>query len=200
MATGVVMTCDAGFAADAVSLSFQGKDRSYDIEASFDVEAGQSIVWDVLTGYEQLPQFVGNLKKSQVEKDLGPHHFLLEQEFEGGFLFLTKRVRVLLDVQETSGQTILFADIGHKDFEFYEGSWELRPDLGGALKVLYSLKATQNFDAPFAGDYTRGGIKDLLESVRREILRRQALVEAAGRTEKNKAVPVSTRTPTENRD
>jgi len=174
VAACAALSCGVGLAADTVSLAFHEKDRSYDVEGSFDVEARTSVVWDVLTGYEQLPKFVGNLKRSHVEEDLGPYHFLLEQEFEGGFLFITKRVRVLLDVHETWYQTILFEDIDHKDFGFYEGSWELRPGSDKGLKVIYSLKARQNFDAPFAGDFTRGGIKDLLESVRREILRRQA--------------------------
>ncbi len=164
----------AVFAADAVSLAFQEKDHVYNINGSFDVAAEPSVVWDVLTGYEHLPQFVGSLKKSEVTRDLGPYHYLLEQEFEGGFLFLTKRVRVLLDVHETWYQTILFTDISHKDFEFYEGSWTLSPDAEKGLKIIYTLKAKQNFDAPFAGDYMRGGVKDLLDAVRREIVRCQA--------------------------
>jgi hypothetical protein len=43
-----------GFAADAVFLAVHEKNQSYDIEGSFDVEAGPSVVWDVLTGYEKL--------------------------------------------------------------------------------------------------------------------------------------------------
>ncbi len=164
----------AGFAADPVSLVFQGKDRSYEMAGSFEVEADPAVAWCVLTGYEQLTRFVGNLKRSRVEKDLGPHHFLLEQEFEGGFLFITKRVRVLLDVHETEDRSIDFTDIDGKDFKFYQGSWNLSPGAEKGLNITYRLKAEQNFDAPFAGDYTRGGVKDLLEAVRREILRRQA--------------------------
>jgi hypothetical protein len=98
----------------------------------------------------------------------------LEQEFEGGFLFLTKRVRVLLDVHEDWYKSINFTDIDHKDFALYEGSWQLLPDPVKGLEIIYTLKAKQNFDAPFAGDYMRGGVKDLLDAVRREILRRQA--------------------------
>jgi hypothetical protein len=168
------LSCRSGLAADAVFLAFQEKDRVYDIQGFFLVEAVPSVVWDVLTGYQHLPQFVGSLKKSQVREDLGPYHFLLEQEFEGGFLFFTKRVRVVLDVHEIWYQSIVFTDISQKDFEYYQGSWELRPGPEKGLKVTYTLKAKQNFDLPFAGDYMRGGVRDLLASVRREILRHQA--------------------------
>jgi hypothetical protein len=162
------------FAEDSVSLIFQEKDHAYDIQGSFYVDAPPSVAWDVLTGYERLPQFVGSLKKSHVPEDLGPYHFYLEQEFEGGFLFFTMRVRVFLDVHEVWYRTIQFTDIAHKDFEFYQGSWELFPDPKMGLRIIYTLKAKRNFDAPFAGDYMRGSVKDLLDAVRREIMRRQA--------------------------
>src|SRR5271170_2808267 len=118
VAACVALSCGAGFAADAVSLAFQEKDHVYDINGTFFVDAEPSVVWDVLTGYEHIPRFVGSLKKSHVEENLGPYHFLLEQEFEGGFLFFTKRVKVLLDVHEVWYQAIQFTDIDRKDFEF----------------------------------------------------------------------------------
>lgn len=176
VAACVALSCGASQAADAVSLNFQEKDHAYHINGSFYVANDTPSVWDVLTGYEHIPKFVGSLKKSHVTEDLGPYHFLLEQVFEGGFLFFTKSVHVLLDVHETWYQSIIFTDIDHKDFEFYEGSWQLVPDPDKGLEIIYTLNAKQNFDAPFAGDYMRGGVKDLLNAVRHEILRRQAEV------------------------
>jgi hypothetical protein len=176
---GVALTSGVGFAADTVSLNFQNNGGTYDVEASFPVTANCAVAWDVLTDYDHLPQFVGSLKRSHIEEYWGRSHFLLEQEFEGGFLFVTKRVRVRLDVRETRCELIRFEDVGHLDFEFYKGFWKIHSDPNGELTVSYSLKAQQNFDEPFAGDYMKGGIKDLLDSVRREILRRQALKTAA---------------------
>ncbi|HTA76324.1 MAG TPA: SRPBCC family protein [bacterium] len=167
-------TGGTGFAADAVSLNFQNQGGTYDAAGSFQVDADCAVVWGVLTDYDRLPKFVGGLKRSHIEEYLGRSHFLLEQEFEGGFLFVTKRVRVRLDVRETRCELIRFEDVSHQDFEFYKGSWKLASDSTGELTVNYALKAQQNFDEPFAGDYMKGSIKDLLDSVRREILRRQA--------------------------
>src|SRR5579864_1865459 len=83
VAAGAALSCGAGFAADPVSLDFQEKGGSYDIQGTFTVEADPSVVWEVLTDYHHIPKFVGSLKKSLIDRDLGPYHFLLEQEFEG---------------------------------------------------------------------------------------------------------------------
>lgn len=168
----------AAFGTDAVTLKFQQKGGVCDADGSFDVAADSSTAWAVLTDYDQMNRFVSGLKRSRLEEYSGRDRFLVEQEFMGGFLFVTKRVRVRLAVQEIRYQTILFEDIGHQDFEFYKGSWELRPDPNGELKISYSLTAQQNFDEPFAGNHMKNGITNLLESVRIEILRRQALVTA----------------------
>jgi hypothetical protein len=83
-------------------------------------------------------------------------------------------VQVLLDVHETWYKNIDFIDIAHRDFKFYRGSWEIQENPKG-LEITYNLTAQQNFEAPFAGDYMKGGVRDLLDAVRREILRCQAL-------------------------
>jgi carbon monoxide dehydrogenase subunit G len=173
---GTVVRSGAGFAADAVPLHFHQKDNICDAEGSFEVAADGTTAWAVLTDYDQMHEFIGGLKRSHLEEYSGKGRFLVEQEFEGGFLFGTKRVRVSLAVQEIRCRSILFEDVGHKDFEFYKGSWELRSELKGRLTITYALKAQQNFDEPFAGNYMKGSIQDLLDSVRKEILRRQALI------------------------
>lgn len=172
---GAALTGGMGFAADGVPLDFKNNGGSYDALASFDVAADSSVVWDVLTDYDHLTHFVTGLKRSRLEEYRGRSHFLLEQEFTGGFLFVSKRVRVRLDVHETRCQTILFEDMGHQDFAFYKGSWKIQSNSPGQLTVLYSLSAQQNLDEPFAGDYMKGSVQNLLDSVRREMIRRQAI-------------------------
>jgi len=177
LALGMAMAATGtAFGTDAVTLNFHQKGGVYDADGSFDMAADTSTAWAVLTDYDQMNRFVSGLKRSRLEEYSGRGRFLVEQEFMGGFLFVTKRVRVRLAVQEIRYQTILFEDIGHQDFEFYKGSWELRSTAKGELKISYSLTAQQNFNEPFAGNHMKSGIANLLESVRIEILRRQALV------------------------
>lgn len=194
----VALSGGAGFAADEVSLDFKETDHVFDVHGSFHVEAQASAAWDVLTGYERIPRFVDSLKKSHVQEDLGPYHFLLEQEFEGGFLFITMRVHVLLDVHEVWYKSIQFTDIDHSYFELYKGSWELSPDPDGGLWVHYNLKAKQKSEDLFAGDFMKGGIRDLLDAVRHEILHHQEQLQKeqtalAGRTPSDRTGPAPER-------
>jgi hypothetical protein len=184
----VALSGGAGFASDDVALDFKETDHVFDVHGSFHVEAQASAAWDVLTGYERIPRFVDGLKKSHVQEDLGPYHFLLEQEFEGGFLFITMRVHVLLDVHEVWYKSIQFTDIDHSYFELYKGTWELSPDPDGGLWVHYNLKAKQKSEDLFAGDFMKGGIRDLLDAVRREILHHQEQIQKE-RTASVRATP-----------
>lgn len=177
LAMGVVCATTGSWAlgADGVFLNFYQEEGTSNLDGSFEVAADCATAWAVLTDYDQMHHFVDSLKRSHLEEYLGRGHFLVEQEFEGGFLFVTKRVRVRLDIHETRYQTILFEDLGHQDFELYKGSWNLQPDSNKGIRIIYSLKAKQNFNEPFTGNYLKGGIQELLDSMRREILRRQAL-------------------------
>jgi ribosome-associated toxin RatA of RatAB toxin-antitoxin module len=168
-----VFSLGAGLALDPVFLSFHDKDGHYRLEGGFLVQAESDVAWKVLTDYEHIPSFVSNMKKSLVLERL-TNDLVLEQEMEGGFLFFTKRVNVLLNVRENPGQSISFQDRRHKDFQFYQGDWNLRPAAQGKVEVVYRLEAKQNFSLPFSGDFMQGGVKDLLAAVQREILKRQA--------------------------
>jgi hypothetical protein len=168
-----VLSCGTAFATDTVSLAFQDQGGRYRLEGRFFVTADKDVAWNVLTDYEHIPLFVGNMKKSHVRERLYNNLFL-EQEMEGGFLFFTKRVNVLLDVKENPFQSITFRDLRRKDFEVYQGGWDLRPEAQGKVEVVYRLEAKQNFSLPFSGDFMQGGVKDLLRAVQREIQKRQA--------------------------
>jgi hypothetical protein len=99
----------------------------------------------------------------------------LTQEAEGGILFFTKRVHVLLKVHETPMTTIDFEDVDNRDFSIYRGSWTIAPCPQGGVSVVYQLTAHRNFDVPLAGDAMNGGVRDLLTDVQKEIFYRQLL-------------------------
>jgi hypothetical protein len=180
LSAAALLGAGAAPAAGDVSLDFYDRNGYYKILGSFHVRARPDTAWQVLTDYEHIPGFVGSLKKSRIQENLGPYHFSLEQVFEGGILFITHRVHVVLDVRETWHQTIAFKDTCKRDFEVYEGYWHLRSGPGPGLEVIYSLMAKQKSKPPFAGDFMKGGVKDLLEAVRREILRRQEKADREG--------------------
>ncbi len=171
--------CGASFASEDPTLAFYEGYGHYKLEGSFFVEADQATIWDVLTDYEHIPQFVGSMKISHVENRLGDD-LVLRQEPEGGFLFFTKRLHLLLNVHETPETSIVFQDTSHQDFDFYQGSWQIQPAGDGrGFEIIYDLDAQQNFSAPafLASDAVSGGARDLLKKVREEIMKRKEIAQ-----------------------
>ncbi len=191
LAACVALSCGAGLAAEPLSLVFNEQSGHYSVEGCFFVQADPDTAWKVLTDYDHIPAFVHDMKVSRIEERWG-NDLVLRQEAEGGFLFFTQRVRLLLSVHEQPGRSIIFQDTSHKDFSFYQGSWRIQKDPQGAgIQITYALDAQQNFSAPafLANDAVHGGAQNLLNSVRRQILaeqekktaQKQALTELAER-------------------
>jgi ribosome-associated toxin RatA of RatAB toxin-antitoxin module len=193
--TGAAMLCGAGTVFQPVFFSSNEKAGVDEIKARFYVDADPQTAWNVLTDYEHIPRFVPDIKKSHVEEK-HDDYLLLTQEAESGFLFITKRIHMLLRVQEVPIRNIYFNDVGKKDFYFYEGSWDIQPCPQGGVSVVYELEAKKNFDEPFAGDYLHGGEKDLLKAVQKEIYLRQLQarkdpVPTAGSAVKSATIPAT---------
>jgi hypothetical protein len=172
LGTGAVAPCGADPLFQPVSFSAHEKDGVDQVKARFYVNAQSQTAWAVLSDYENIPKFVHTMKKSHIEKRCDDN-LLLTQEAEAGFLFITKKVHVLLKVHEVPGKSIAFEDVSLKDFCFYQGSWDIQTCPQGGVSVVYELEAKKNFDAPFAGDYMNGGVKDLITAVQKEIYLRQ---------------------------
>jgi hypothetical protein len=176
--TGTAILCGATPLFQPISFSSNETKGVDEIRAGFFVNADQATAWKVLSDYERIPQFVSSMKKSHIE-EVKDGDIYLCQEAEAGFLFITKRVHVLLKVHEVPGQSISFQDVSRKDFYFYQGSWNIDPGPQGGVTVTYHLQAQKNFDAPFAGDYLHGGVKDLITAVQKEIYQQQVKIDKA---------------------
>lgn len=163
----------SGFAGDNVQLALQDLGHgAYHIEGWFSVDVPLPTAWDVLTDYDAIDTFVSSLHESRIV-EAHDRHLLLEQIAVGKAFFLSRRIHVLLRVQETPRQRIDFEDVAHKDFVSYRGVWEVRPTLSG-LDVLYTLDCHRRFKVPnfLAKDALRKSAKSLLSEVKDEILRR----------------------------
>ena len=174
MGTGAAILCGAGPGFLPVSLTSQETNGLDEIQGQFYAAADPAVAWQVLTDYGNIPQFVSSMKVSRIEWR-HKNNVLLTQEAEGGFLFITKRIHVLLKVHETPDQTIVFEDVDNRDFSVYRGSWSIEPCPQGGVSVVYQLAARKKFDAPLAGDAMNGGVRDLLADVQKEICFRQGM-------------------------
>lgn len=161
---------------DPVTLAFHEKDGHFDVLGGFQVKADPKVVWDTLTDYEAYPRFSHELKKVQV-KERSENHMVVEEMAESGFLFFTQRVYFLMDVQLVPGLSIVSVDTGHKSFVSYRGEWQIKPPEGpGDIGLTYHLQAEGHFDGPafMVNDAFQGGVKNFMENMRKEILRRQS--------------------------
>jgi carbon monoxide dehydrogenase subunit G len=147
-------------------------DKSFVVEASFDVAAPPETVWAVLTDYEGIGRFVSSIRKSTVkQRDSG--RLLLEQQGVGKAWIVSVPMHVVLEVREHDQRVLEFRDICGKSFTVYEGRWEIEPG-AGATRVTYRLKAdpTGRQPAMLARSAIRNSVKKLLDEVKNEIIAR----------------------------
>ena len=160
--------------AENVSMALQDLGQgAYRLEGHLKVAGPPYNAWRVLTDYEHISNFVSSLRKSAV-KGSTTERLLLEQEALGKEFIFSKRIRVLLQVTEIPYKRILFEDVSHTDFAFYEGSWEIHGHASG-LDIVYRLSCKRLFTVPniIAKDALKKSAEGLLVEVRAEILRRQ---------------------------
>jgi ribosome-associated toxin RatA of RatAB toxin-antitoxin module len=132
--------------ADATGVTVREQDGIYHVAAEFTVAQSAPVVFAVLTGYEQIPRYMPDVRSSRViERSDG--HAVVEQEAVARVMMFTKRVHLVLDVSE-GRETIRFRDRCGKSFDHYEGAWTLSAAGPDRVTVRYELAAKPSFDVP----------------------------------------------------
>jgi ribosome-associated toxin RatA of RatAB toxin-antitoxin module len=144
----------------------------YVVTGSFDVGSTSEAVWQVLTDYEAIGRFVSSISRSTIKKRESGR-ILLEQEGVGRAWVFSRRLHILLDVQEHEQQAISFRDVCGESFKTYEGRWQLSAKPGGT-RVAYELRAVPSGRQPgfIARTVIRKNVEGLLGDVRREVMGR----------------------------
>ena len=117
----------------------------YRVTAAFAVLAPPDTVASVLTDYERIPDFMPDVKRSQVV-ERHASGLVVEQEAAATFLLFSKRIHLVLEVSEDR-HTITFRDRCGKSFAQYEGAWRLS-ERGETTTVVYELTAKPSFEVP----------------------------------------------------
>lgn len=86
----------------------------------------QDAIWQVLTDYEHLSQFIEEMDSSGVLADSG-NAKIIYQAGTGSFLFFRRHLYVKLMVQEFFPDSISFYQL-HGPFKDYYGYWHLTKD------------------------------------------------------------------------
>ncbi|MGF1458275.1 MAG: SRPBCC family protein [Leptolyngbyaceae cyanobacterium] len=116
----------------------QGRHRR--ISASISIPCSVEQLWEILTDYERLADFIPNLTVSRcIEKS--ETRTLLEQVGTQCFLNMQFCARVVLDMVEQFPHRIGFSMI-EGDFKLFEGAWYLQPDATSSeeqTRLLYEV-------------------------------------------------------------
>ena len=131
----------------STQVSVREENGVYTVAARFRVEGSPQTTLAVLTDYERIPQFMPGVKTSIV-RERRDGRVVVEQEAVSRFMLFSKRVHLVLEVQQDGG-TIRFRDLSGTSFARYEGSWRVTEDKGQPL-VAYDLAAAPSFSVPGA--------------------------------------------------
>lgn len=134
----------AGGSADP-AITVNGTAGSYSVSAVFTVPQAPRFVLAALTDYGDIPRFMPEVRSSTVI-ERGRDRVVVEQEAVARFLMFSRRVHLVLDVEQ-QGNTIRFRDRCGKSFDSYEGSW-IVAERDGRTQVTYRLQARPSFDVP----------------------------------------------------
>jgi carbon monoxide dehydrogenase subunit G len=127
------------------AVSVTEENGIYSVFARFRVSEPPARVAEVLTDYAHIPQFMPQIKISNVI-ERGPGRAVVEQEAESKLLTFSKRMHLVLEITEDEG-LLRFRDRCGRSFDRYEGVWHLVEHNGGT-EVTYELTAQPGFGVP----------------------------------------------------
>lgn len=134
---------------DVTLTTEQLEARQRRLTATIAIPASVEQVWQVLSDYESLAEFIPNLAKSQLIERPGGG-IRLEQVGNQRFLRLKFSARVVLDLDESFPHKIAFQMV-EGDFKSFAGSWNLKPVNNSAspqTELCYILEVTPKRTMP----------------------------------------------------
>ena len=161
------------------NLTVREEKGVYTVAARFLVDQPASVALTVLTDYEQIPRFMPDVRISTV-RVRGTGWAVVEQEAESRLMMFSKRIHLVLLIEETP-DALIFRDRCGQTFARYEGAWRLMSEDGHTV-ITYELTAEPSFDVPgvILKRLLRRDSGRMIVSLQREIAARAA-IGAAGR-------------------
>ncbi|HYC41675.1 MAG TPA: SRPBCC family protein [Noviherbaspirillum sp.] len=147
----------------------------FEVTASGFVHATPQHVWQVLTDYTGLPDFIPDLLTVKILSRRG-NAVRIEQRSISGFLFLSHTVRMVLQIEETPCTTIDVALVDG-DMRHYNTHWDITPAVEGSAtgtRITFSGAIEPKFPVPplVGRTIVEANLKRTVEAVVAEIERR----------------------------
>lgn len=165
--------------AQQVSIETSVQGDLVTVTAFAEMQVDPRTVWNVISDYNHLAEFIPNIRNSRVVQRDGDR-LLVSQTGEFSFLFFRQPVEVMLAVAESPPRQIVARAVGGNLREM-EGRYELENLPAGAVRLSYSARLIPEFSVPpFIGKMVvRRVLAKQFTAIVNEILRRDALARAA---------------------
>lgn len=161
-------------AADDLAVDVDRNGRTFSVRAGATVVAPVSLVWEVLTDYDNLSRFIPGLSRSAVQTRSG-NRVLLEQKGEARFLVFSYPIDVHLEVVESPRESISSRSVAG-NLKRMRGRYELQNAPGG-IRLRYTGELEPDFVLPpLVGSLAvRHMVEEQFSAMVAEIERRSAL-------------------------
>ena len=164
----------AARADDDVSVEATRRDEALHVICRAMRDAPLDLVWQTLTDYGRLAEFIPGMRRSRVIERRGAVA-VVEQSGEAGFLFLSFPIDVTLASTERPPYA-LEVSLLKGNLKRLDGAYRIEPRDGGRILLTWTGTVEALYMPPLLGELVmRSNITDQFRGMVREIARRDAL-------------------------
>lgn len=169
-----LLACGTARAAEDVSVDTQRKGEAVEIHCSATIEAAWDVVWQTLTDYGRLAEFIPGMRRSRIVSYVNGAA-VVEQVGEARFLFVAYPIEVTLSSVERAPDTIE-ARMLKGNLTRMEGAYRVQARPEGRIRLTWDGLIEAPGLPPLIGELVmRANIEDQFRGMVREIERREAL-------------------------
>jgi ribosome-associated toxin RatA of RatAB toxin-antitoxin module len=171
-------------AADEITVEARRRDDALEVLCKAMLEAPAELIWQTLTDYDRLAEFIPGMRRSRVVSRNGAVA-VVEQSGDARFLFVSQPIEVTLSSTERPPHAIE-AKLLKGNLKRLEGVYLIAPQAGGgALLTWNGIVEAESMPPLFGELLMRTNIEDQFRGMVREIQRRDALRRDALRRERD---------------
>lgn len=161
-------------AAEGLSVEAVRRGDALEIACRAELEAPVATVWETLTDYDHLADFIPGMRKSRVLERHGSS-VVVEQSGEARFLFFSIPIEVTLATEEQPPRSIE-ASMLKGTLRRLQGAYRIEPKDGGRVLLTWNGTIEALTLPPLVGEILlRGTIEDQFRGMVREVERRDAM-------------------------
>ena len=174
LALGLALLVAVGASAAEVSVETTRRDEALEVVCRAVLAAPADLVWQTLTDYDRLAEFIPGMRRSRVIERRGALS-VIEQSGEARVLFLSFPIEVTLSSLERPPHAIE-AVLLKGNLKRLQGVYRIEPRDGGRVVLTWEGVIEVEGMPPLLGEIVmRGSIEDQFRGMVREIERRAAL-------------------------